>query len=98
MAQFKNSQFMSDDHYEHTLHVGMCVADMDTYSGDIDFRANLPDKMAEHLVNWKDIRSGLADEWGEQKGAPRFDEEKELHRLFFPDFRYFSLAQFVFTI
>ena len=49
MAQFKNNQFTSDTHDEHSLRVGMCVTGMDTYSGDVEFRAELPVKMQEHL-------------------------------------------------
>jgi len=69
MAQFKNNQFTSDTHDEHSLRVSMCIDGMDTYSGEVEFRADLPDKMQEHLENWDAFRSGLSNEWGEQKGA-----------------------------
>ncbi len=83
MAQFKNNNFSRDTHDEHSLRVSMCITGMDTYSGEVEFRANLPVKMQEHLENWDDIRSGLADEWGEQKGATILVNllKEELHEL-----------------
>jgi len=72
MAQFKNNQFSRDSHDEHNFRGNMCITGMETYEGDVDFRGTLIEDMREHQENFNDIRTGLADEWGEQKGATIF--------------------------